>query len=69
MCGFGGGECRSVFRTLREKRIKYRLNKYEEKEENIKINITCIEQDSNLAPPCTQCEALPLRQHFISDIK
>ena len=29
MCGFGGGECRSVFRTLREKLIKYRFNKYE----------------------------------------
>ena len=23
MCGFGGGECCSVFRTLREKRTKY----------------------------------------------
>ena len=23
MCGFGGGECRSVFRTLSEKSIKY----------------------------------------------
>ena len=23
MCGFGGGECRSVFRTLHKKCIKY----------------------------------------------
>ena len=29
MCGFGGGECRSVFCTLREKLIKYQFNKYE----------------------------------------
>ena len=44
--------CRSVFRTLREKRISTRFNKYEEIEENGKIHNTCIRQDSNLAPPC-----------------
>ena len=40
MCGFGGGECRSVIRTLHEKRMEYRLNKYKEIEENTKICIT-----------------------------
>ena len=30
MCEFGGGECHNVIRTLCEKRMEYRLNKYEE---------------------------------------
>ena len=33
------GECRSVIRTLREKHMEYRLNKYKEIEENTKIGI------------------------------
>ena len=37
-----------------------RLNKYEEIEENIKIYITCIEQDSNLVPPCKQSPNLTI---------
>ena len=61
MCGFGGGECRSVIRTLCEKRIEFtRLNKYEEKKENIKIYVTCVGQDLNLAPPCKQIKTLPI---------
>ena len=52
MCGFEGGECRSVIHTLREKRMEYQLNKYKEIEENNKIYVTCIEQDSNPIPSC-----------------
>ena len=52
-------QCRSVIRTLHEKHMEFtRLNKYEEKEENIKIYVTCIGQDSNLAPPCKQTQTL-----------
>ena len=48
--------------------MEYPKEKYEAKEENIKICVTCIGQDLNLVPPCKQTQTLPLCYLIMSNI-